>query len=198
MSKKGVKRLIAAYFVIFFGAVLLRIDYFPFSWVPMYGFREESELLTVAVGDVDRRELGFAAMRANGERTFLSRRDLNVPPANFRRLYQERAFGEGPPQHKRERAELIAFNRWWYETLIGPDPLTGVDYPRDILNSVNRTFDLGPTDPRRFVQIEVPLDFATYTRAQLDSGDLNRPYRERRVAIITPSGTRILKAQISG
>jgi hypothetical protein len=198
MGKSVIKRLIAGYFLVFFGAVFLRVDYFPFSWVPMYGFREESEFLTVAIGDIDRRELGFAAVRANGERTFLSRRDLNIPPANFRRLYQERAFGEGPPQHQRERAQLMAFNRWWYETLIGPDPAAGADYPRQVLNSVNRTFRLGETDPRRFVRLEVALDFATYTREQLDTGNLRSPVRERRTAIITPQGTKLVKAPIRG
>ncbi|MBA3676800.1 MAG: hypothetical protein H0W74_05285 [Sphingosinicella sp.] len=198
MSKSAVRRLIAGYFLVFFGAIFLRIDYFPLSWVPMYGFREEAETLTVAVGDVDRRELGFAGLRANGERSFLSRRDINVPPANFRRLYQERAFGEGPPQHRRERAELAAFNQWWYERLIGPDPAKDADYPRDLLTSINRTFGLGPQDPRRFVQLEAHLDFATYTRAQLDSGDLLHPVRERRVAIITPTGTHYQRARIGG
>jgi hypothetical protein len=198
VSKKGVKRLIAAYFIVFFGAILLRVDYFPFSWVPMYGFREEADLVTVAVGDLDRREQGFLAVRANGERTFLSRRDLNIPPANFRRLYQERAFGEGPPQHRRERAALIAFNRWWYETFIGADPASTANYQRDLLDSFNRTFDIGPSDPRRFVQLQVDLDFATYTRKQLDEGDLLNPHRERRVAIITPEGTRIARNPVRG
>jgi len=198
VDKRGVKRLIAAYFVVFFGAILLRIDYFPLSWVPMYGFREESQLLTVAVGDLERREQGFNAIRANGERLFLSRNDLNIPPANFRRLYQERAFGEGPPQHRRERAELSAFNHWWYETLIGPDPELTADYPRDLLTSFNKSFGYADNDPRRFVQLEAHLDFATYTRAQLDSGDLRHPRRERRVAIITPEGTRIEKSPING
>lgn len=189
----AVKRLIAAYFLVFFGAVFLRIDYFPLSWVPMYGFREESDHLTVAVGNLDRRALGFAARRVNGETTFLSRGDLNVPPANFRRLYQERAFGEGPPQHQRERTKLVAFNRWWYETLVGPDPAKGADYGRDLLDRVNRTFDLGPDNPRRFVELEATLDFATYTRAQLDSGDLKRPRRERGVSVMTAAGTRVVK-----
>ena len=198
MSKAGVKRLIAAYFLIFFGAVFLRVDYFPFSWVPMYGFREEAEVLAVVVGDLDRRELGFAATRANGEKTFLSRRDLNVPPANFRRLYQERAFGEGPPQHRRERAHLAAFNRWWYDNFIGPDPASGANYQRDLLYSINRTFSLGPNDPRRFVRLEVGVDFAFYTRKELDAGDLKSPYREHRVAIITPEATRIVRTPVNG
>lgn len=196
MTKAKTKFFLAGYFAIFFGAVLLRIDYFPLSWVPMYGFREEAPLVTVAVGDLKRRDLGFGAVRADGERLFLSRRDLNIPPANFRRLYQERAFGEGPPQHRRERAELNAFNAWWYETLIGEDPAKNADYPRDILHSVNRTLDLGPDDPRRIVRLEAHLDFATFTREHLDTGDLVRPIRENRVAIITEQGTRLEKRPI--
>lgn len=196
MTQAQTRRFLAAFFAIYFGAVFLRIDYFPLSWVPMYGFREESEFVTVAVGDLKRRDLGFSAVRANGEKLFLSRRDLNMPPANFRRLYQERAFGEGPPQHARERAALIAFNRWWYETLIGEDPAKTADYPRDILNSVNRTLELGPDDPRRIVQLEAHLDFATFTRAHLDEGDLSNPKRERRIAIITPEGTSLVRQPI--
>lgn len=196
MTKAKAKFFLIGYFAVFFGAVLLRIDYFPLSWVPMYGFREESEFVTVAVGDLKRRDLGFSAVRANGETLFLSRRDLNMPPANFRRLYQERAFGEGPPQHRRERAALIAFNRWWYDTLIGDDPARNADYPRDILNSVNRTLKLEAGDPRRIVQLESHLDFATFTRAHLDAGDLGDPMRERRIAIITADGTRLIRQPI--
>jgi len=196
MTRGGARLFIIGFFAIFFGAILLRVDYFPLSWVPMYGFREESDRLTVAVGDLDRRDRGFAALRANGERTYLSRRDLNIPPANFRRLYQERAFGEGPPQHTRERARLIAFNRWWYETLIGPDPAIGQDYPGDILRSANATFGYGPNDPRRFVQLEAHLDFATFTRQQLDSGDLTTPFRERRQVVIGDAETRVIRHRI--
>lgn len=197
MAKTKTKFFLIGYFAIFFGAVLLRIDYFPLSWVPMYGFREEAPQVTVAVGDLKRRDLGFGAVRADGERLFLSRRDLNIPPANFRRLYQERAFGEGPPQHRRERAELNAFNAWWYKTLIGEDPAKNADYSGDILRSVNRTLKLGPNDPRRIVQLEAHLDFATFTRAHLDTGDLARPYRERRIAIITDDGTRVERIPLS-
>ena len=57
MNQRGVKRLLLGYFALFFGAVFLRIDYFPLSWVPMYGFREESQQITVPVGDLKRRDL---------------------------------------------------------------------------------------------------------------------------------------------
>lgn len=198
MTKAGARRFLVAYFVVFFGAVLLRIDYFPLSWVPMYGFRNEEPTLTVAVGDSARRDRGFAAVRANGERLFVSRRDLNMPPANFRRLYQERMFGEGPPQHRRERARLWAFNRWWYRNLIGDDPATNADYPRDILRSANRTLGYGPADPERLVALEVQLDFATFTREALDTGHLDNPQRMRRLARVTEHGTRYITTPIDG
>jgi len=198
MTETAVKRFLLGFFAIFFGAVFLRIDYFPLSWVPMYGFREDRPYMTVAVGDLKRREMGFAAVRANGEQLFLGRRDLNMPPANFRRLYQERAFGEGPPQHRRERAALMRFNQWWYETLIGEDPAKTADYPRDILRSVNATLGLGPGDPRRVVQLEAHLDFASFTRADLDSGHVANPTIERRVAFITEQGTRVTRRHLSG
>ncbi len=52
MSKTAVKRFLALYFIVFFGAVFLRIDYFPLSWVPMYGHGATSNVLTVKCGDL--------------------------------------------------------------------------------------------------------------------------------------------------
>ena len=198
MTRSGARRFLILYFAIFFGAVLLRVDYFPLSWVPMYGFREEHPTLTVAVGDLDRREAGFDALRADGERLTLSQRDLNMPPANFRRLYQERAFGEGPPQHQRERSGLSTINRWWYETFVGEDPALHPDYPGHILKSANATLGLGPADPRRIVELRAHLDFATYTRHDLDAGTLLHPKREHVVAVISDAGTRYERTPLGG
>ena len=188
MSKTGVKRFLALFFAILYGAVILRIDYFPLSWVPMYGHRVVSEQLTVKFGDKSARSRGFVAQRANGERLFISPDDLNVPSANFRRLYNQRAFNQGPPQDLREREALMSFNRWWYETFVGPDPRLSPNYARQLLDSVNKTFGYGPGDPRRIARLEATLDFATYQRAQLDAGDLSRPVVERATAIITERG----------
>lgn len=191
MTQAGVRGFLLLYFMVFFGAVFLRVDYFPLSWVPMYGFREERPTLTVAVGDLKRRDLGFAAERANGERLFVSRHDLNMPPANFRRLYHERAFGFGPPQHSRERAGLMRFNRWWYETFVGEDPIKNPHYAQDVLDSVNATLGYEAADPRRIVRLSAHLDFATYTRDQLDRGDLLHPRVQRRVSVITPTSVTV-------
>lgn len=191
MTRTQTKRFLLLFFAIYFGAVFLRIDYFPLSWVPMYGLHKPQADLVVGVGDKLRRDEGFFAQRANGERRRISARDLNVPSANFRRLYAQRAFNNGPPQHDRERVALIGFNRWWYETLIGEDPRNNRNYPAALLASVNRTLGHGPTDPRRIVRLESHLDFARFTRARLDRGRLNDPVVERRVAVITPEGTMV-------
>ena len=186
---------LTAFFTIYFGAVFLRIDYFPLSWVPMYGLHKDKDRVRVGVGDKAFRREGFVAVRANGEQVRVSAQDLNVPNANFRRLFAQRAYNNAPPQHDRERAALIAFNRWWYETLVGPDPLQNRNYPDTLLKSVNSTLGFGPTDPRRIVQLESHLDFATYSREQLNRGDVSNPLIERRVAVITPEGTIIQSPQ---
>jgi hypothetical protein len=189
VSKTSVKRFLALYFLILFGAIFLRVDYFPLSWVPMYGYREIGPQLTVKFGDKSGRKRGFFAQRANGETLYISAEDLNVPNANFRRLYHQRAYNNAPPQDDRERVALMSFNRWWYETFVGPDPRLNKNYSGQLLDSVNQTFGYGPSDPRRIARLEASLDFATYDREHLDIGDLSRPKIERRTAIITETGS---------
>ena len=192
MSQRSVKRFLAVFFLVLYGAIFLRIDYFPLSWVPMYGYRDARPTLVVSVGDLSLRRRGFVAQRANGERLFISADDLNIPNANFRRLYHQRAFNNGPPQDDRERHALAPFNRWWYETLVGPDPRIGANYPAKLLESVNKTFGYGQNDPRRIVRLESHLDFAAFDQAKLDRGDLSNPKVERRVAVITDQGTQMI------
>ena len=187
-SKTSAKRFLALYFLIFFGAIFLRVDYFPFSWVPMYGYHQVKPNVTVTVGDLKQRKRGFAAWRANGDHLYISADDLGVPNANFRRLYHQRAFNNAPPQDDRERAALAPFNRWWYETLVGPDPRLDKRYADQLLVSVNRTFGYGPGDPRRIVRLEASVDRATFTREDVAAGNLSRPTIRRRTAIITERG----------
>ena len=188
-SKRSVKRFLALYFLIFFGAIFLRIDYFPLSWVPMYGYHQQKPDVTVTIGNIDERKRGFAAWRANGQSLYISADDLGVPNANFRRLYHQRAFNNGPPQDDRERAALMAFNRWWYETFVGPDPRLDRRYAEQLLVSVNRTFGYGPQDPRRIVRLEASVDRATFARQDVEIGNLSRPVIKGRTAIITENGS---------
>jgi hypothetical protein len=194
MSRGQVKWFLAGYFLLFFGAVFARIDYFPFSWVPMYGMRDTDPLLTVPIGDLRQREQGFKVVRANGDVDYISRHDLNMPPANFRRLYYERAFGKGPPQHLRERKELHPINRWWYERFVGPDPLLNADYPRQILDRMNRTFGHRPGDPEYIVRLEARSLFARYPREDRDRGDLSKPLLEEWRSVTTLDSTTITRS----
>lgn len=189
MTKRRALYALGAYFLIFFGAILARVDYYPFTWVPMYGARDEGDMLHVTVGDLDARERGFRAVRADGTSGFIDMDDLNMPPANFRRLYSERMFGEGPPQDRRERLALIAFNQWWYDRLIGKVELVDGIYQRKVLDSVNRTLGLGPADPRRVVQIEAEVGQINVTREQRDSGEIHVHDQQRLRAVTTPAGT---------
>jgi hypothetical protein len=195
-SKTSAKRFLALYFLIFFGAIFLRVDYFPLSWVPMYGYHVDGPDVTVAIGNKDERERGFAAQRANGQRLYISADDLGVPNANFRRLYHQRAFNNGPPQDDRERAALMPLNRWWYETLVGPDPRLDRRYADQLLVSVNKTFGYGKNDPRRIVRLEASLDFASFEHPDVAAGNLSRPRIERRTAIITDQGPFLRKGDV--
>lgn len=189
MTKAQTRRFLAAFFAIYFGAVFLRVDYFPLSWVPMYGLHKTRDQLVVGVGDKAVRSEGFVAYRANGERLRISARDLNVPNANFRRLYAQRAFNNAPPQHDRERVALIGFNRWWYDQLVGPDPLLNRNYPATLMGSINQTLGHNADDPLRIVRLESHMKFARFTPAQLSSGAITNPEIEPRVSVTTPEGT---------
>ena len=159
------------------------------SWVPMYGEWHPSPEKTIFIGNLERRTAGFEAQRANGERLDINRKLLNIPQANFRRLYMQRAFNTGPPQHLRERLALMPFNRWWYETLVGPDPLLGANYPAQLLRSINETLSHGADDPRRVVRLEAHVDLATFSRASLDAGDLSIPQVRHATAQVTETET---------
>jgi hypothetical protein len=189
MTQRGARLFLALFFLVVFGAVFLRVDYFPLSWVPMYGRRDTAAEKTFFIGSLERRRLGFEARRANGEQTFITAKTLNVPHANFRRLYMQRAFNSGPPQHLRERLALMPFNRWWYETLVGPDPLLGANYPARLLQSINRTLGFGADDPRRIVQLEAHLDLATFSQTKLNAGDLSIPEVRHATAQVSETET---------
>lgn len=193
MTKKQVKVFLLALFAVYFGAVFLRVDYFPLSWVPMYGQRHSGEQVHIVIGDkAARAKTGFLAERANGERTNITRHDLNVPSTHFRRFFHQRAYNRGPPQHRRERENLMPFNKWWYETLIGPDPLLTHNYALELLDSVNKTLGYGANDPMRIVRLEAKVKVATYSKEELAAGEIADPHAKTAIAIITPQDAKVV------
>lgn len=191
LSKKGVVWSLVAYFAIFFGAVLLRVDYYPFTWVPMYGHRDVSPVLLVTVGDLDKRGDGFRATFADGTVRYITRKNLNMPGPNFRRLYDERMFGEGPPQFRRERLELSTFNRWWYDTLVGPLDIPDGMYQEQVLTSINHTLGRSPGDPDYIVSIEAEVGQIQLTREQRRAGTFSALHQTDLLSKVTLDGVRI-------
>jgi hypothetical protein len=191
VNKRAAVWTLLAYFGVFFGAVLLRVDYYPLTWVPMYGHRDTSPVLIARVGDLDKRADGFRATLADGTIRYINRKDLNMPAPNFRRLYDERMFGEGPPQFRRERLELSAFNRWWYDTLIGPLNIPDDMYQRGVLDSVNLTLGRKMGEPDYVVQIEAETGQIELTREQRRSGRFNALHETEMVATVTHDGARV-------
>jgi hypothetical protein len=229
MTKTQVKRFLLGFFAIYFGAIFLRIDHFPLTWVPMYaqivrtsdekadeqgdevkaepesaasgqGSATKAETDTadgtqtgapdvfVMIGSRERREKGFFARKANGDTMYVSKKTLNIPSANFRRLYMERAFDGPPPHLARERAALMPFNRWWYETLIGPDPMLDHRSAIVLLESVNATLGFGGNDPERIVQLEAEVEIGTFKSEDVSSGNLLKPSRQSVTAVVTAEG----------
>ncbi|MEO6081403.1 MAG: hypothetical protein ABIQ86_16780 [Steroidobacteraceae bacterium] len=192
MSKRAVVWTLIAYFGIFFGAVLLRVDYYPLTWVPMYGFRDTSPVLLVRVGNLDKRGQGFLAQQADGTIIHINSKDLNMPSPNFRRLYQERMFGEGPPQFLRERLELSSFNRWWYDSLIGPFNIPAGMYQRQVLDSINLTLKRKPGDPDFVEKIQAETGQIELTREQRRTGRFSALQRTNLFSTVTHDGVNIV------
>jgi hypothetical protein len=174
MTKSATTRLLIVFHAVVFGAVFLRIDTFPLTWVPMYSQFHGLNDLTVPVGNMSRMNRGFKVTRASGQTDYVGPRELNIPNANFRRIYYERAFGVGPPKHRRERVALNPFSNWVFD-LFYADPAHSVDWEMRILSTLNRSQVLEPEDADFIVQAEGISDFATFSRETRRQGDLSTP-----------------------
>ena len=171
----------------------MRVLRFSIGIGPTIWKRQVGEHVHIVIGDkAARAKTGFIAERADGERLNITRHDLNVPSTHFRRFFHQRAYDRGPPQHRREREQLMPFNKWWYETLIGPDPLLTHNYALELLESVNKTLGYGPNDPKRIVRLEARVKVATYSKEELAAGDIADPHAKTAIAIITPTQAKIV------
>lgn len=86
----------------------------------------------------------------------------------------------------------MPFNKWWYETLVGPDPLLTHNYALELLDSVNKTLGYGPDDPKRIVRLEARVKVATYSKQELAAGEIADPHAKTAVAIITPTEAKVV------
>lgn len=189
MTKSATNKLLIAFHAVVLGAIFLRIDYFPLTWVPMYSQFHGIEDLTLPVGDMPRMKRGYLVTTASGTTGFVGPKELNMPNANFRRIYYERSYGVGPPKYRRERASLNPLSNWLYDQLY-PDPAIYIDWEARVMDTLNRSLELKRGDAGYIVRAEVVSDFATFTREQRRQGQLDNYKMTRRNAVLTAENLR--------
>ena len=188
MSKSDTTKLLIAFFVVVFGAVFLRIDTFPLTWVPMYSMFHGTEDLTVIVGDMPRMKRGYEVTLASGETGYVGPKELNLPNGKFRRIYYERSFGVGPPKHRRERVALHPFTNWLFDQF-HPDPATSIDWEARVMATLNRSLKREPGNPDYIVKAVAVSDFAIFTREQRRRGEIANFEAITRRAVLTVQDT---------
>jgi len=186
MSKRNVSGLLITFHLVVLGAIFLRIDTFPLTWVPMYSQFHGAETLTIPVGDLPRRNRGFEVTTAQGATEFVGPQELNIPLANFRRIYYERAFSKGPPKHLRERAALNPLSNSLFD-LFYADPAVSIDWEKRLMAMLNRSLRREPGDSDYIVEAVAVSDFANLGREQRRQGDFTDLHIITRTATLQAS-----------
>ena len=83
MSRSTVNRILIAYLIIIWGAVLVRCDQFPMTWAPMYSVYTPSPKISATVRDHEALERGLLVTHRDGSTSYLTRDDLNIPKRSF-------------------------------------------------------------------------------------------------------------------
>ena len=83
MSRSTVNRIIIAYVMVIWGAVLVRCDQFPMTWAPMYTNYTPSSKIYVTIRDREALERGILVTHRDGSTSYLTREDLNIPKRSF-------------------------------------------------------------------------------------------------------------------
>lgn len=184
VTKRAVTRFLIFFHIVTLGAVFLRVDTFPLTWVPMYSQFHGMNTLSVPVGDKAKLRKGFEVTTASGDVEFIGPKAMNIPNAAMRRIYTERAFGKGPPKHLRERANLNPLSDAVFN-LFYEDPRTNIDWHSRILDMMNKTLDRAPGDPNYIVEARASYEFTNISREVRRAGDLSNMKIEMRTVVIT-------------
>jgi hypothetical protein len=157
LTRRNVNRFLVAWLCVTWGAALLRLDYFPLTWAPMYSAWQPEEVTSNRVVEDAVYMRGLLVTRRDGSTGHLGARELNIVRNHMYRLYYQRAFGQPPVTWRHAVASLSPFNRW----LRGLEP--GEEGPPDdtefrVFRSLNRTFGLEPDDPGFVVRVQAAYD----------------------------------------
>jgi hypothetical protein len=167
MTRRTVTLVLAAHLVITWAAVVLRLDFFPLTWAPMYSVCDEGEELRARIVDHAVLEDGILATRRDGRTERVTMDALNMPRWNFWRFVYERAFGDGPNKLNHENADPGAVQRF----LVGAGPTGPIHrahWEWRLLRSTNLTLGRRPDDPSFIVALEASATEAYFLRPDLD------------------------------
>lgn len=122
---------LTAYWVVLWAAVIVQLDEFPLTWVPMYSKYRPSDRLEVRGSDKEAVRRGLRVTHRDGTVHTVTRADLNLTQRHFRRLCRQRLFGQNPAKQ----------------------------WPYLVLRSLNRTLEREPGDPDFIVKVESEAEF---------------------------------------
>ena len=175
--------ILILYLIVIWSAVIFRIDRFPLTWVPMYSVYQPSETISKSIRDKAAMKKGLRVTHRDGSISYVSYKDLNIPKANFRRLYSSRIFGTDPPKHKQGNTSLGSINRW-IRGLDENERNFSVDWEWRMFWTLNKTLQFEPADPKFITRIESSKQRRAYRKADLAKGDASKVEIQTQQAVI--------------
>lgn len=170
MDKRAVSAMLASHLLVCWVAVVLRIDRFPLTWVPMYSVYRSEDEFVYKVTYHDKTwlwEKGWLATRRDGTTEWLSRRAANLPHRTMRRLYYQRTRGGAPPRYRHTNHDANTLDRWLWGLEPG-EPYVEIDWQRRLLVAVNKTWGRRPSDPDFIVSLEARAERFVFDRESLE------------------------------
>ncbi len=160
MSRATVRRVLIAYFGVVLFAVFFQIDGFPLTWMPMYSYRAgdiATQPIEVRIRNGKVSKAGFWVTHADGARSQVGAKELNLPKRSMKKLYFNRGFLTDGPSHRYPNQQRMDELSIRFRNLIFGEEGERITYTRRLFRSLNKTLGLSPGDPRFIVQVEAEM-----------------------------------------
>jgi hypothetical protein len=152
VTRRTVTTILLLYLAVVWTAVLLRIDHFPLTWVPMYSVFKPHARLALRAEDAGQVRRGFRVRHRDGSTGWVGPEQLNISKWTMRRLYYKRAFDKGAPKVDQANQNLSPFLRRLYGLEPGEERYDA-DWEWRLFWSLNKTLGYEPDDPGFIVRI---------------------------------------------
>jgi hypothetical protein len=172
LTRRNVNRFLVAWLCVTWGAALLRLDYFPLTWAPMYSAWRPHELTSNRVVENEVYMRGLRVTRRDGSQGYLGADELNIVRNHMYRIYYQRAFGQPPVTWQHASKNLHPIHQRIRGLLDGEEDSPEVEFR--LFRSLNKTFGLDPDDPGFVVRVQAGYD-VLYRRF----ADVSKVWRER-------------------